>query len=199
MCKCGCNTCETTNLSAPIIKEERQGLISDSLKYHLDYNIPLSENIYRIGSEQYCILFQEARELYNKGLIEVNKVDEWFLNENVGELATFEGRNVILDTPFAIKEAEYQGKDVDLNKPKRGGSKKFYVYVKTPSGKVKKVSFGGTTGLKVKLNDPARRKAFADRHNCKDKKDKTKPGYWSCNLPRYAHQLGLGKNMNTYW
>ena len=66
-------------------------------------------------------------------------------------------------------------------------------------GEIKKVSFGGTTGLKVKLKDPERRKAFADRHNCKDKRDKTKPGYWSCNLPRYAHQLGLGKNMNTYW
>jgi len=197
MCKCGCNTCDDNK--APIIKEEKKGLLSEGLEYHLNYNIPLSENIYRIGSEEYCKLFQEARKLYNKGLIEVNDNDKWYLTENVGELAFFEGRKVILDTPFEIKEAEYQGKQVDLNKPKRGGAKKFYVYVKTPSGKIKKVSFGGTTGLKVKLNDPKRRKAFADRHNCKDKKDKTKPGYWSCNLPRYAYQLGLGKNMNTFW
>jgi hypothetical protein len=45
-----------------------------------------------------------------------------------------------------ITEAEYQGKKVKLNDPIRGGSKKFYVYVKD-GDKVKKVSFGDTTGL----------------------------------------------------
>ena len=40
-----------------------------------------------------------------------------------------------------ITEAEYQGKKVKLNDPIRGGSKKFYVYVKD-GDKVKKVSFG---------------------------------------------------------
>ena len=48
-----------------------------------------------------------------------------------------------------IPEAEYRGKKVALNKPKRGGSKKFYVYVKSKKGNVKKVSFGDT-GLSVK-------------------------------------------------
>ena len=38
----------------------------------------------------------------------------------------------------------------------RGGAKKYYVYVRDPSsGNVKKVTWGDTTGLKVKLNDPA--------------------------------------------
>ena len=32
-----------------------------------------------------------------------------------------------------------------------------------------------------------------------DKEDRTKAGYWSCNLPRYASQLGLGANQNTFW
>ena len=72
--------------------------------------------------------------------------------------------------------------------------------IKNPkTKKIKKVSFGDTTGLSVKLNNPKARKAFAARHNCKDKKDRTKAGYWSCNLPRYAKQLGLGANMNTFW
>ena len=88
----------------------------------------------------------------------------------------------------------------ELNKPKRGNKKKFYVYVKDPSsGNIKKVSFGDTTGLSVKFKDPTKRKAFADRHNCSTKKDRTKAGYWSCNLPRYAKQLGMGDNQNTYW
>lgn len=92
-------------------------------------------------------------------------------------------------------EAEYRGKKVDLNKPKRGGSKKFYVYTKNPkTDNVIKVEFGAKSGgqsLSVKLKDPKARKAFADRHNCDQKKDKTKAGYWSCRLPRYAKQLGL--------
>ena len=80
------------------------------------------------------------------------------------------------------------------------GIKKFYVYVKDPkSGNIRKVSFGDSTNFSVKFKDPVRRKAFADRHNCSTKKDKTKAGYWSCNLPRYAKQLGMGDNQNTYW
>ena len=47
-----------------------------------------------------------------------------------------------------IQEAEYQGKKVKLNDPIRGGSKKFYVYVKD-GDKIKKVSFGDTTGLSI--------------------------------------------------
>ena len=102
-----------------------------------------------------------------------------------------------------LNEAEYQGKEVELNKPKRGGSKKFFVYVKDPKTKnVKKVSFGAKDGggnLAVKLDDPARRKAFADRHNCKDKKDKTKPGFWACRLGRYWKSLGGSKNYPGFW
>lgn len=110
-----------------------------------------------------------------------------------------------ISTSKQLNEAEYQGKDVDLNKPKRGGSggKKYYVYVKNPkTGKVKKVNFGASGGgqnLSVKLDDPKRRKAFADRHNCDQKKDKTKPGYWACRITRYWKSLGGSKNYPGYW
>ena len=66
-----------------------------------------------------------------------------------------------------LQEAEYQGKKVKLNDPIRGGSKKFYVYVKD-GDKIKKVSFGDTTGLSIKRDNPARRKSFRARHNCAD-------------------------------
>lgn len=101
-----------------------------------------------------------------------------------------------------LNEAEYRGKNVPLNKPKRGGSKKFYVYTKNKKGNVVKVSFGAADGggaLAVKLDDPKRRKAFADRHNCDQKTDRTTPGYWSCRLTRYAKQLGMKKNYPGYW
>ena len=84
---------------------------------------------------------------------------------------------------YVIEEAEYQGKKVELGKVKRGGSKKFYVYVKDPKTKnVKKVSFGDTTGLSIKTKDPKRRKAFRDRHNCDNPGPKTKARYWSCRM-----------------
>ena len=85
-----------------------------------------------------------------------------------------------------LQEAKYQGKDVELNKPKRGGSKKYYVYVKNPkTGNVKKISFGDP-GLKTKSGNKGRAKSFAARHNCEKKNDKTKAGYWACRLPRYG-------------
>ena len=73
-----------------------------------------------------------------------------------------------------ITEAEYQGKKVKLNDPIRGGSKKFYVYVKNPKGNIIKVS------LSIKRDNPARRKSFRARHNCDTAKDKTSARYWSC-------------------
>jgi hypothetical protein len=96
-----------------------------------------------------------------------------------------------------IDEAEFKGKKVSIGKPKRGGSKKFYVYVKD-GDKVKKVSFGDTTGLSAKLNNSKARQAFAARHDCKNKKDRTKASYWSCRLPRYAKLLGFKTENNKF-
>lgn len=98
-----------------------------------------------------------------------------------------------------LNEAEFRGKDVKLNKPKRGGSKAYYVYVRDPkTKKIKKVSFG-SGGLRAKIKNKKARNAYSARHRCPEKKDRTKAGYWSCNLPRYASMLGLGANMNTFW
>ncbi len=103
--------------------------------------------------------------------------------------------------PIPLTESTYNGRDVELNTPSRStGPKKYKVYVKNEKGNVVQVNFGDVKGgLKSKIDDPAARKAFADRHDCKNKKDKTTPGYWSCNLPKYQKYLGMGKNMNVYW
>jgi predicted RNase H-like HicB family nuclease len=85
-----------------------------------------------------------------------------------------------------------------IGKPKRGGSKKFYVYVRD-KGKIKKVSFGDTSGLSAKINNPKARKAFAARHDCKNKTDRTKASYWSCNIGKYWKSLGGSKNFYGYW
>ena len=93
----------------------------------------------------------------------------------------FEGKYVPLEMPMLVNE-----EDVELNKPKRGGPKKFYVFVKNDKGNVVKVTFGDVKGgadgktLSVKLQDPAARRSYAARHNCDTAKDKTSARYWSC-------------------
>lgn len=80
-----------------------------------------------------------------------------------------------------IKEAEYQGKKVTLNKPFRTpkGPKKFSVYVKNDKGNVVKVNFGDPD-MEIKRDDPDRRKSFRARHKCDNPGPKWKPRYWSC-------------------
>lgn len=97
-----------------------------------------------------------------------------------------------------LKE-EDEEKNPPLNQPKRGGPKKFYVYVRKPDGGIKKVTWGDTTGLSVKLNDPEARKSFAARHQCSMQKDRTSAAYWACNTPRYAKQLGLSGGGSFFW
>ena len=245
---------------------------SPGLMFHQLHKKPLSECIFRIGSEAYVDFYAEARELFNEGVLKVNELDRDLIrNTDIGEYGIFEGEKVALDIPFinedmgydlndllAVKsdlkkkgfnvkvgypteidpkiqiqhidgdiddlqstlnqmfgdnyrivfdtnqrmfeaKAKKKKKDPPLGKPKRGGSKAYYVYVRDPKTKrIKKVSFG-SGGLRAKINNPKARRAFAARHKCSQKNDRTKASYWSCRLPRYAKALGLGANKNTFW
>lgn len=178
---------------------------SPGLGYHIQRDLPLHQSIYRMGSDKYIELFNEARKMVNEGKLTLNDdYDQWFVDSDLGKVGVYEGRKVLLDYPM-LKEAtgEYEGEEVELEEPMRGGSKKFYVYVKNPdSGEVNKVEFGAEDGgqdLAVKFDDKEARDAFAARHNCDEKDDKLSPGYWSCNLPKYADQLDLENGGNFYW
>jgi len=175
-----------------ILKESIK--ISNDLKYHIDNDIDLFENVFRYGSVKYFEFINYVRDLYLKESIKLSTINEELINSDIGKKAMYRNIEVWLDIPY-LYEAKYKNKDVELNKPKRSNSgKKFYVYVKKPDGKIKKVRFGAAGGghkLAVKLNDPKARKRFADRHKCEQKNDKTKPGYWSCRLPRFASSLNL--------
>lgn len=182
--------------------------ISEDVMYHLNNSVPLLENIYRPGSPKHAQIIKETRELWESGAIKLSELSvKLFENTDLGKFDLYEGVMVPLDLPFTedmteeeiLAEAKYQGKEVELGKPKRGGSKKFYVYVRKPGGGIKKVSFGDTTGLSVKLNNPEARRSFAKRHDCANKKDRTKASYWSCRLPRYASLLGLKSKFGGYW
>jgi hypothetical protein len=301
-CNCGCHSCENVGNPGVVLNESvtKSVILTENLQYHVQNQLPLTENTFRYGSQSFLDLWSEARYLYVREIIHVNEDDKSILEEtSLGEYGIFETVNfegeeydivrrgndgwiylrsihdtmvgkkeikvkekditvneikVPLDLPMldeeliitngkkrlaidsedleklksgkdivgksleytgqeewisskdnwevekSLEETEDKKKNPPLNKPKRGGSKKFYVYVKNPkTKKIKKVSFGDTTGLSAKINNPEARRAFAARHDCKNKKDKTKASYWSCNIGRYWKQLGGSKNFYGYW
>ena len=175
-----------------------------TLQYHLNNNLTLSECVYRYSSDSFIQLFAEARQAFRDGKITLNEQDMLLIETtDIGEYGIYQEQKVPLDLPMVdqeLNEAQYKGKNISLNKPKRGGPKKFYVYVKNPkTGNVKKVNFGDSGNLSVKINEPGARASFAARHQCDKKKDKTSPGYWSCNIGRYWKSLGGNKNFSGYW
>lgn len=108
-----------------------------------------------------------------------NCIPEVTINSRVNTMKLIE---YILFSKQPLTEAEYDGRTVKLGKPMRGDVKKYKVYVKNPkSGKVVKVNFGDPN-MEIKRDNPKRRKAFRDRHNCSQKKDRTSAGYWSCRM-----------------
>jgi hypothetical protein len=267
-CNCGCHSCDNVGNPGVVLNESlvKKDILSENLRYHVDKQLPLTENTFRYGSRAFIDLWSEARYLYLREAIHVNEDDKEILTEtDLGNWGVYENQIVPLDLPllenevgswedawgidgaimdpatpviaqlkklaqegnkkaakvydeliYAITPEEKQQilnkyfperlneedkkKNPPIGKPKRGGSKKFYVYVRNPkTKKIKKVSFGDTTGLSAKINNPEARRAFAARHDCKNKKDKTKASYWSCRLPRYAKLLGLKSSFSGFW
>jgi hypothetical protein len=203
-CSCGCGGCS----KAPMLNEQlvaRTGL-SEGMLYHIDNKKPLTEHLFRAGSQKYFDLWAEARMLYSRDLLEVKGDDlAVILETDLGHMVEFEGQMVPLDYPIEITEEflteEAKKKNPPLSKPMRdsSGGKAYKVYVKDPkTGNIKTVRFG-SGGLRAKINDPKARQAFAKRHKCSTRNDKTKASYWSCRLPRYAKLLGLKSNFSGFW
>ena len=205
------NKNESLNITRMVITENRT-IISEGLRYHLDNQIPLLENVYRYGSESYFNLINEVRNLYNEGKVDLSFMDEELIKTDIGKKVVFEGKEIWLDIPMEdneiLSEAKFRGKNVKTSSPQRSssGGKAYRVYVSgcakktksNPSG-VKQIRFG-SGGLKAKLTQPDRKKAYNARHGCSKGRhnDKCKAGYWSCRLPRYAKKLGLSGG-GTWW
>ena len=202
-CDCGCGNCEGTQL-------KEQTKITENLQYHLDNKIPLNESVFRISSNAHVKLFSEVRKLWELDQIQLSESDKHFMHTDAGRQGMYNGKLVPLDLPYVLdteniieegpkNKKKTKKKNPPLNKPKRGGPKAYFVYVRDPkTKKIKKVTFG-SGGLRAKISNKEASQAFAKRHKCDQKKDRTKASYWSCNLPRYAKQLGLGEPSSRYW
>ena len=80
-------------------------------------------------------------------------------------------------------------------------SKKYDIWINNHyTNRIKKISFGDVHGgLTAKVSDPKARKAFAARHKCDTKKDKTKAGYWACRINKFGHLWNNNKTYPGYW
>jgi hypothetical protein len=171
--------------------QPRYQLSNGGFIYHSD----LAEAEYRsndVGCDDDCMRDQGGSgTVAARGTVKKLKGNLWWAKNMSGKIMTFDTENQAEDHALTedrsdVYEAEYKGKDVELNKPKRGGPKKFYVYTKNPeTGKVIRINFGDPERT-VKSDDPERAKNFASRHRCEKKNDRTTAGYWSCRLPRYG-------------
>jgi len=192
------------NRPPKLVLKESIEIISEGLAYHINNSKPLTENVYRVYSNKFFQLFNEARDLYKSGSVEFFGNDLELIKTDIGKVGLYENQYVYLDIPFIdgeedyLVEAKHRGKNVKLNKPFRtpSGPKKFAVYVKTPGGGVKKVTFGDPN-LRVRNNNKKAAKSFRARHKCDQKKDRTTAGYWSCNVSRYRKALGI-KSSNPW-
>jgi len=175
-------------------------MFSESIRYHVSNNLSILESIYRPGSTAHLDILVEARLAFDSGKMRFSGIDQKLLSETeLGSVGFYRGRRVILDLPLEELELNEEKKP-RLNYPKRGGTKKYHVYVRNPkTGRIMKIAFGDVHGgLTAKVSNPKARKSFAARHNCAEKKDKTKAGYWACRINRYAHLWG-GKTYPGYW
>lgn len=123
----------------------------------------------------------EIISITNTILEEIKKLNTVIYEDEFGSV---EETNFVPDE--LLNEAEYQGRKVQLGKIMQGDIKKFKVYVKNDKGKVVKVNFGfgGKSAkgkvMKIKKNNPERRKSFRARHNCDNPGPRWKPRYWAC-------------------
>lgn len=152
--------------------------VSDSLKYHIDNGLTLTNNIFRVYSEGYFDLVNEVRELYNEGKIDLNDEDTLMIESDLGIKVKIGKEYVYLDAPYIHETKE----DILTESKIPRGNKKFAVYTKGKNGGVKKVTFGNSNSI------------IKESRMCSQKTDRTTAGYWSCNVGRFAKQLGLSSS-----
>lgn len=156
-----------------ILKENVE--VSDVLEYHIEHDISLTNNAFRVYSEGYFSLVNEVRDLYNEGKIDLNYKDKLMIESDLGKKVKIGKQYIYLDAPFV-----YENEENTLTESKtQKGNKKFAVYTKSKTGGLKKVIFGES---KLMVEESS---------NCLKKTDRTTAGYWSCNIKRYSKQLGI--------
>jgi hypothetical protein len=93
--------------------------LSNEMMYHVNNNIKLASNIFRAHSSNFLNLFNEARELYSSGKIDVCDEDKWLLNTDIGKTAMLDGVEVMLDVPMEIDDDDSVFSKLAAKKPNK--------------------------------------------------------------------------------
>ena len=161
---------------------EIKQVVARAIEEHIRRDMPFTECMFRPGSASFNEFYRQVRERADE--LNLDWEDQELIETDIGHNVRINGEIVPLGVPMIeeeeLDEASCGEKGVKPNSPKRGGSKKFYVYVRNPkTGNVKKVNFGDKN-MRIKKSNPKRRKSFRARHNCDNPGPKTKARYWSC-------------------
>lgn len=148
-----------------------------------DYNVGEYDREGDMAKDDLRTINDAAKELYS--IIQADEnLPEWVqakINRAMDYLDT--ARDYMKANKYAentnVDEAEYRGKNVPLGKKLPGDVKKSKVYVRKPNGNIVKVNFGDKK-MRIKKSNPARRRSFRARHNCKNPGPRWKARYWSC-------------------
>ena len=111
MCKCGCNNCGI-KIRGPLLTEGliSKSLISENLQYHIDKNIPLMENVFRIGSDAHLSMIKEARKLYSREVLDLCEEDKALMETHIGEFDLYENELIPLDLPMLNEGGNRRGR-----------------------------------------------------------------------------------------
>ena len=106
-CSCGCGGCSDAQPKLALLESKTP--ISEGLRYHIENNISLQENVFRIGSKKYLQLFAEARMLHEWGNISLDENSKFLIeNTDIGKFGIYEGKKVPLDLPKLNEEEDLE-------------------------------------------------------------------------------------------
>lgn len=106
-CSCGCGTCGEGE--GPKLNESFKGKLTTTevFKVHMDKSIPLTESKYPKNSKEYKNLIIEARYLYSREVIDLNKKDAKLIKEYDND-----------ELSMRLRAAKYQyNKPIEKSKP----------------------------------------------------------------------------------
>ena len=176
--------------------------LSENLSYHIDNNLTLTESIFRIGSDAYLDLINEARRLHAEGKIALNEHDTFIVEKlQTGKQGTYTDRKTGRKTKVKLDDPHIRAK----NEPTKN---LMIVYRPHPEGekdpdtglvKAQVIGFGedpgpGKPDVRDKHQEEGRRNSFLARHKCSQEKDQYTSKWWACNMHLFYKQLGLKTN-----
>ena len=105
-------------------------IMTENMQYHVQNQLPLTENTFRYGSKAFLDLWSEARYLYVRDAINVNELDQEILTEtHLGEYGIFEGEKEPLDLPM-VNAATTSFLDIFVKSLKKVIQQKFKAILK---------------------------------------------------------------------